>query len=81
VKRSPEAWARVFVAAWRGENRTLAEASVHMGAGDFGDEFRVAVRNEAGTSAVDVGAIADAADEIDRASGRWRRGDPPPSDS
>lgn len=80
VKRSPEAWARVFVTAWRGENYTLAEASVHMGAGDFGDEFHVAVRNEAGTSAADVGAIADAADEIDRASGRWRRGDPPPSD-
>ncbi|MDQ3756325.1 MAG: DUF4365 domain-containing protein [Actinomycetota bacterium] len=80
AKRSPEAWARVFVAAWRGENHPLAEASVHMGAGDFGDEFHVAVRNEAGTSAADVGTIADAADEIDRASGRWRRGDPPPPD-
>ena len=56
----------------------LAEAAVHMGAGDYGDEFHVAIRNEAGVSAEDTAAIAAAADEIDRASGRWRRGDAPP---
>jgi tetratricopeptide (TPR) repeat protein len=78
VKRSPEAWARVFITAHRGDNRVLAEAAVHMGAGDYGDEFHVAIRNEAGVSAEDTAAIAAAADEIDRASGRWRRGDAPP---
>lgn len=78
VTRSPEAWARLFVAAHHGRNQALAEAAVHMGAGDYGDEFHVAVRNEAGAAGEDLRSIAEAADDIDRASGRWRRGDPAP---
>lgn len=75
MRRSPDAWARLFIAAHRGGNRGLAVDAVHMGAGDYGDEFHIAVRDEAGA---DSRKLAEAAEDIDRSSGRWRRGNPPP---
>lgn len=72
ITRSPEAWARLFIAAWRGGNGSLAETAVAMGAGDHGDAFQSALRFELG-SANDAQSVADAADGVDRNLGRFRR--------
>ena len=72
ITRSPEAWARLFITAWRGRNESLAETAIAMGAGDHGDAFHSALRFELG-SANDAQRVADAADGIDRNLGRFRR--------
>lgn len=72
VTRSPEAWAGLFIAAWRGSNVDLAQAAVHVGAGDHDADFQLALRAELDVDD-DARVVTEAADGIDLASGRWRR--------
>lgn len=77
ASRTPEAWARLFVAAHVGQNTELAERSAQVAAGDHGEAFHLAVWTAA-DGRDDAEAIAKAADDIDLAGGHWRRGDAQP---